>query len=120
MNRQYFFQHPIISGIIPIDNQEFIEKLNSMELQEGKKVNETPLIFVKYMQEEGTVIILSGFTIKFFNKSFEPSKELVKKSDAKSIIKHEFGGQKFNACPRCFMRVDKDNCYCRHCGQRLR
>ena len=60
-NRQYFFEHPVISGFVPIDNQEFIEKLNGMELQEGKRVNENPPVYVKFIEDDKT-IILSGCT----------------------------------------------------------
>ena len=61
MNRQYFFEHPVISGIIPVDNQEFIEKLNDIELKEGERVNEKPPVYIKSIQKDET-IILSGFT----------------------------------------------------------
>ena len=61
MNRRYFFEHPVISGIIPVDNQEFIEKLNDIELKEGKRVNEKPPVYIKSIQKDET-IILSGFT----------------------------------------------------------
>lgn len=60
-NRQYFLEHPILSGIVPVDNHEFIDKLNSMDLKEGQKVNDNPAVYVKSIQEDET-IILSGCT----------------------------------------------------------
>lgn len=54
----------------------------------------------------------------------EPTIDLVRKRNAlnniKSVIRHEFNSGKFYACPRCILKVAKDDCYCRHCGQRLR
>lgn len=65
-----------------------------------------------------------GFDWEHGQFRIEPSKSLVRKgnapTDTKKIIRHEFGGQKFWACPKCVMKVAKDDGYCRHCGQRLR
>jgi len=57
----YLMEHPVIKGFVPVDNLEFITKLNNMELIEGQKVNETPPVYVKSTKEEG-VILLSGLT----------------------------------------------------------
>lgn len=61
IKREYFFEHPVILGIVPVDNQEFIDKLNGMDLIEGQKVSGNPHVYVKAIQENGT-IILSGRT----------------------------------------------------------
>ncbi|KEI95103.1 hypothetical protein N496_19290 (plasmid) [Clostridium botulinum A2B3 87] len=60
-SKEYYFEHPIISGIVPVDNQEFIDKLNGIDLKEGQKINENPPVYVKSIQEDKT-IILSGYT----------------------------------------------------------
>lgn len=60
IHRQYFFEHPVISGVVPVDNQEFIDKLNKIDLKEGLKVNKNPYVYIKSIQEDGT-IILSGY-----------------------------------------------------------
>lgn len=58
---EYLFEHPVISGVVPMDNQELIVKLNSMELKEGQKVMEDPSVYVKSIKEDG-IVILSGCT----------------------------------------------------------
>ena len=59
--KEYYFEHPVVSGIVPVDNKEFINKLNDMDLKQGQKVNEQPPVYVKSIQKDG-MIILSGCT----------------------------------------------------------
>lgn len=53
---EYFFEHPVISRIVPVDNKEFIDKLNCIDLKEGQKVNENPPVYIKSIQE-GMIIL---------------------------------------------------------------
>lgn len=55
---EYFFEHPVIAGIIPVDNKEIIEQLNSMKLNVGQKMNfnNTPPLYIKSI-EDGMVIL---------------------------------------------------------------
>lgn len=54
----------------------------------------------------------------------EPSTKLVMKGNAlydiKPVIREEFSGVKFWACPKCIMKVAKNDSFCRHCGQKLK
>lgn len=59
IRRQYFFEHPVISGIVPVDNPKFIDKLNNMNLKEGQKVNENPPVYVKSIEEDEIIILSS-------------------------------------------------------------
>lgn len=72
----------------------------------------------------GVKYVGMGFDWEHGQLRIEPNIPLTRKGesllDIKKVIRHEFGGQSFNACPRCIHRVAKDDCYCRNCGQRLR
>ncbi|KEI95124.1 hypothetical protein AL714_13320 [Clostridium botulinum] len=55
---EYFFEHPVISGIVPVDNKELIDKLNKMKLREGQEINflNAPPVYIKSIQE-GMIIL---------------------------------------------------------------
>lgn len=55
---EYFFEYPVITGIVPVDNTEIIEQLNSMKLNVEKKLNfkNIPPFYIKSI-EDGMVIL---------------------------------------------------------------
>lgn len=67
-----------------------------------------------------------GMGIDWENGQFrmEPTLKLVREgsslNDIKPAMREEFGGVKFWVCPRCVMKIAKNDSFCRHCGQRLK
>jgi|GEM_PF-3634969 len=55
---EYYFEHPVITGIVPVDNKELIEQLNNMELKVGLEIKfkNTPPVYIKSI-EDGMVIL---------------------------------------------------------------
>ena len=47
--------------------------------------------------------------------TYKPSRYV----DKFSVVRRETGGVGFWACPKCLMKVAKDDSYCRYCGTRL-
>ena len=68
--------------------------------------------------------IYSGIDFEHGQLRIEPAEKIFRNINrfdhAVGTIKQEFGGVKFTACSNCWMKVSKDDLYCRHCGQRLR
>lgn len=54
----YFFEHPIINGVVPIENMDIIDQLKGMKLSVGEELNlkDTPLVYVKSI-EDGMVVL---------------------------------------------------------------
>lgn len=67
--------------------------------------------------------INAGFDWNDGNILIKPSSPLTYKPsryvDKFSVVRQESGGVRFWACPRCLMKVAKDDSYCRYCGTRI-
>lgn len=65
-----------------------------------------------------------GFDWEHGQFRIEPSVRLVKMgeslTDAKRPMEKEFNGRKYYTCNRCEGKVNKDDRFCKHCGQKLR
>ena len=65
----------------------------------------------------------SGFDWDDGHVFISPSHPLTSKPsrylDSFSVVRQESGGIGFWACPKCYMRVAKDDSYCRYCGTKL-
>ena len=65
----------------------------------------------------------SGFDWDDGHIFINPSRPLTSKPsrylDSFSVVRQESGGVSFWACPKCYMRVAKDDSYCRYCGTKL-
>lgn len=57
----YFFEHPVISGVVPIEDKELIKKLNKVKLNEDKEIqfDDKPSVYVKLIDNEEEIVILS-------------------------------------------------------------
>lgn len=67
----FFFEHPVIAGVVPVEDKELIKKLNKMKLNEGNEIqfDDKPSVYVKLIDDEEEIIILSKD--KQFNYSEE-------------------------------------------------
>lgn len=60
--------------------------------------------------DDGTLFVVPSSPL-----TSKPSRYL----DTFSIVRRGSGGVAFWACPKCLMKVAKDDTYCRYCGTRL-
>lgn len=114
-----------------------------MNLEELKKIIDHTIEGLKYEKPNEVPVLITlkepsygpraSSEIKYANLGFdwengqfriEPSEELVKKgnklTDPKSVECRNYEDRNYYFCPKCEQKINKNDVYCRYCGQRLK
>lgn len=114
-------------------NLKELKEIVDFEIKNLREYEKPEDISVLITLSESSMGARASSSIKYIGMGFdwehgqfriEPSLSLVRKgnalTDVKPVVKDDFSGVKFWACPKCRLKVAKDDIFCRHCGQKLR